>query len=142
MGKLIVAGSDGRMGCEDGTPASLGTGVVDRAACRAGLVDQLQQRERGVSLVEMDRVEGSEAQGAQSAHAANAQHDLLADTHVAVAPIEALRDVAVGGHGVGGDICVQQVERHPTDVGLPDLGLHHPVAQRGGEQTRPAVRAA
>src|ERR671937_455374 len=57
MGKLIVAGRDGRMGCEDGAPAGLGTGVVERAACRASLMDQLQQRERGMPLIEMDRVE-------------------------------------------------------------------------------------
>ena len=65
---------------------------------------------------------GLEAEGAQGAHAADAEHDLLAQAVVLVAAVEAVGD----GDAVGGvalDVGVEHVELDAADVGPPHVGL-------------------
>ena len=64
---------------------------------------------------------GFEPHCLQRAHAADAQHDLLADACIDVAAVEGIGDVAILRQHVLGDVGVEQVERDAADVELPDL---------------------
>ena len=75
-----------------------------------------------MTLVGVEHV-GLDAERPQRPHAADAQHDLLAQAVVLVAAVEAVGDVdAVGAVAV--DVGVEQVQRDATDVGPPDVGPH------------------
>ena len=66
---------------------------------------------------------GLEAEGAQGAHAADAEHDLLAQTVVLVAAVEAVGDGDAVGR-VALDVGVEHVELDATDIGPPHVRLH------------------
>ena len=59
----------------------------------------------------------------QRAHAADAQHDLLADARVDVAAVERIGDVAILRQHVLRNVGVEQVQRDAADVELPDLDV-------------------
>ena len=80
----------------------------------------------------------------QRSHATDSQHELLAEAHLATPYIQDVGDRPVGTV-VGGDVGIEQQQRHTSDVGDPD-GCLHAVARvvHGDLQRRsvPAPRAA
>ena len=58
---------------------------------RSELADALERQEAGVALVGVEHL-GFEAEGAQDAHAADAEDDLLAQAVLGVAAVEAVGD--------------------------------------------------
>ena len=59
---------------------------------------------------------GSSPMALQRAHAADAEHDLLADAGVDVAAVEGIGDVAILRQHVFGNVGIQQVERDAADA--------------------------
>ena len=114
-------------------PAGTGVWVVNTPPPRDGLdgggerqpggdelADPLEAEEPGVALVGVEHVR-LEAEGAQRPHAADAEHDLLAQAVVLVAAVEAVGDGDAVGR-VALDVGVEQVERDAPDVGPPHVG--------------------
>ena len=103
------------------TVASASSNV--RPGAGAQLPDALQAQVARVALVRVEdlglRVAGDRAVGADGAHAADADEDLLADALVLVAAVEPVGDAAQVGV-VLLDVGVEQQQRHPPDRGLPD----------------------
>ena len=86
------------------------------------LAHPLEAEEAGVPLVGVEHL-GLQAEGAQRPDTADAEHDLLAQPVVFVAPVEAVGD----GDAVGGvplDVGVQQVQADAPDVGAPHVAAH------------------
>ena len=87
----------------------------------------LERQERRVPLVHVV-ARRTQVHGAQQAHAAAAQHDLLLDPHLALAAVEVARDRAVL-FAVLRHVGVEQVERHAADARAPraqhDLATRH-----------------
>jgi len=81
--------------------------------------DALEAEEGRVALVHVED-DGLEAERAQRAHAADAEHDLLPDAVLLVAAVELVGDVLDVGR-VLGDVGVEQVQRHASHVRAPDL---------------------
>ena len=120
-------------------PAGTGVWVVNtvpaRTASRASskvepvvlgqLADPLEAEEAGVALVGVEHLgrgcAGEPAVGAQRADAADAEQHLLQQPVLAAAAVEPVGDVALGRLVVL-DVGVEQQQRHPADLGLPDLG--------------------
>ena len=75
--------------------------------------------------------------------AADAQHELLVEAHLAAADVEDVRDGAVRVVVVG-DVGVQQQHRHPADLGDPDGGGEVAAGQRDrdGQRLADAVQRA
>ena len=88
------------------------------------LADALDAEEAGVALVGVEHVRrgrtGQPAVGAQRADAADAQQHLLEQPVLAAAAVEPVGDVALGRLVVL-DVGVEQQQRHPADLRLPDL---------------------
>ena len=100
-------------------PRTASIGRVEREAGGDELADPLQPEEAGVALVGVEHV-GLQAEGPQRPHAADAEHDLLAQPVVLVAAVEAVGDGdAVGGVAV--DVGVEEVQRDAADVGPPHV---------------------
>ena len=102
---------------------SAGPHDLDRLGKRQAGVDQLanafEREEPGMTLVGVEDLR-LQPEGAQSADAADAQHDLLAQAVLDVAAVEAVGDRRdLGGVGVDGG--VEEVELDPPDVDLPDV---------------------
>ena len=141
VGEDIVAGGDRRVRGED---------AVGRRDLARDLevdiqpVDQLaaalQPQERGVALVHVPDT-GVNAQRPQRPHAANAQHDLLRDTHLVIAAIQPRGEHAVGGR-VLRHVGVHQVERDPPDLHLPDFGVDRAAWQLDANQNLAPVGVA
>ena len=70
-----------------------------------------------------------QAQRAQSAHSADAEHDLLAQPAVRLGHVQAVGDVAKV-LGIGLDVGVEQEQRHATDLRPPDGDAHVALADR------------
>src|SRR5579875_775233 len=81
------------------------------------------------------------AQSAQSAHSTNAQYNLLRNAHLAVATVEAGRQLTIGG-SIRFDIGIQQIEWNTTDLDAPDLGMDAPSRQINANQDLIAIGAA
>ncbi len=126
-------------------PAGTGVWVVKtvpaRTASRAAsksepvvgeFADALQAEEAGVALVGVEDlgrgVAGDPAVGAHGAHAADAEQHLLEQPVLAAAAVEPVGDLALRG-AVVLHVGVEQQQRHPADLGLPDGG-----AQRAGRR--------
>ncbi len=80
-----------------------------------------------------------EAQRPQHAHTADTQDDLLKDTHLLVAAVQARGQLAIPGR-VALHVGVHQIERHPSDVDLPDRDMDGPPVQVDLDRQAPAVR--
>ena len=75
-------------------------------------------------------VAGDAAVGADGPHAADAEQQLLHQPVVGAAAVQAVGDVA-GGGVVLGHVGVEQQQRHPADLGHPDLGVQRALARAG-----------
>ncbi len=96
------------------------------------LAHPLELEERRVSLVQVED-RRLEAEAAQHAHAADAEHELLPQPVLAVAAVERVGDVA-RPVGVALDLRVEQVERDAADPHAPDAEPHrHELAVVVGE---------
>ena len=100
------------------------------------LARALEAEEGHVALVHVpDR--GMDAEGVEGAHAADPEHDLLAQPHLASAHVEHAGDGPIGGV-VQGDVGVEHEHRHLADLGLPDRGLDHAAGKVDGDGEHPA----
>ena len=117
--EAVDAGRHGRVRREHAAAAHGLDGGVERQAGGDELADPLQPEEPGVALVGVEHV-GLEAEGPQGADAADAEHDLLAQSVVLVAAVEAVGDGDAVGR-VAVDVGVEQVQRDAADVGPPDV---------------------
>ena len=79
------------------------------------------------------------AHGPQGPHAADAQHHLLADSHVVVAAVQPGRDLPILG-AVLRDVGVEQIQGHTADLDAPEAGQHLAARQGDTHQQRGAVR--
>ncbi len=100
-------------------------------AGRDQLARPLHEQERRVALVEVPRG-GSDAQRPQRPDAADAQHQLLVQPHLAAAHVQDVGDGSVG-LVVEGRVGVQQQQRHTARPG--------PARPRHGPSARAARRA-
>ncbi len=105
-----------------------------------GNADALQPQEGRVPLVHVADG-GLDLEGGQRAHAADAEHDLLADAHVQVTAVQAAADNAVLG-AVDGQVRVEQVQGHAPYLHAPDMSDHRPAGILHLDGDRLAVAAA
>ncbi len=123
--KDIVAGRDRGVGGEDGGRDDALGGLLEIEPIRDPLANALQQVEPRVALVAVP-VDGVDPHGAQSAHAADTEDLLLAQSVLLVAAVQARRDGA-GPLRVAFDIGIEQIERDPADPHAPDLNANRRV---------------
>ena len=88
------------------------------------LPDPLQCQEGGVAFIHVANC-GAQAQGIQGPYAAKAQEHLLLDPQLFIAAIKLVSDISIL-RPVGRDVGIQQVQRHATHVGAPNLSYHRP----------------
>ena len=88
----------------------------------AQLADSLDRAQKAVALVEV-KDSGRHVERTQRAHAADAEHDLLAQAPVWFGDIEAVGDPSQVRR-VGLEVGVEQEERHATDLGAPHSDAH------------------
>ena len=117
----IDAGGNGRVGGENVAGARGFQSFLEIQVLVAHEPADLFQREEGrVAFIHV--VHGRpQPHGFQCPHAADSQHDLLADAGIDVAPIERIGDIAILREDVIGDVGVQQKQRDAAHVELPDL---------------------
>ena len=94
---------------------------VDAFVFHAG-ADGFEDGEAAVAFVEMQDA-GRNAHGVESAEAADAEQQLLADAHAGVAAVEARGELAIL-RGVAVDVGIEQQEVAAADVDAPDLGAN------------------
>lgn len=84
-------------------------------------------------------VAGDPAVGPDGPHAADAEQQLLHQAVVAAPAVQAVGHVP-GDRVVLGDVGVEQEQRHPADLGHPDLGVQHaPLGEADLDARRGAV---
>ena len=123
----LVARRHRRVGGEDGGGLHRGERLGQAVARLHPLARALEREERDVALVHVPDG-GVDAERAQRAHAAGAEHDLLAQPHLAAAHVERARDRAVG-RVVERDVGVEHQHRHQAHLHLPHRGVHHAAGQ-------------
>ena len=137
--EAIVAGVDRRVRREH---RALGDLLRAGPEVGAGQLHQqarvLQRREGAVALVQVQAAP-VDAGGAQRAHAAHAQQQLLADADALVAEVEAGRELAVL-LGVAVDVGVEQQQLVAPDRDLPHLRAQRLARQRHLDDDRLARR--
>ena len=117
----VDAGRHGRVSSEDVAGAGGFQRFVEGELVLAHVdADLFQREERGMALIHVEDG-GLQTHGFERAHAADAEHDLLADARVVIAAVERIGDVAVLRQDVLGDVGIQQVERDAADFDVPDL---------------------
>ena len=120
-GEALVARGDRRVDREDAVAPDPVPGRLQLVAGGDELPRPLGQQERGVALVQVpDR--RLDPEGAQHPHPADAEDELLVETHLAAADVEDVRDRPVGVV-VLGDVGVEQEDRRPADLDAPDRDL-------------------
>ena len=107
-------------------------GRVEIRAVAAEFAHAFDHHERRVTLVGVPGV-GVDADGAQHAHAAHAEHPFLAQAVVAATGVERVREFAVGGI-VALEVGVEQEQRHPAHVHAPRAHLHRAAGDLEGGQ--------
>ena len=118
----VVTGRHRRVRREDGGAPHFLERVVEGRAASREIADALQHDEGGVAFVEMpDR--RLDAQALQHPHAADAEDDLLLDARLAIAAVEARRELAIPRR-VLFEIGVEQEERDAADAHAPHGGEH------------------
>ena len=133
-----MAGGDGRVRREDRCVTHRGERIVEAHAFGDELVNPLQDHERRVPFVQMpDRRRNAER--AQRANAADAQDDFLLQPGLAIAAVQAGREVAIPRR-VLLEARIEQVQTHAADRHLPHVGQNRPIAERHGDDARCAVR--
>ena len=110
------------------------------------LADPLEAEEAGVALVGVEHLgrggAGDPGEGAERAHAADAEQHLLAQPVLGVAAVQPVGDVA-DDLAVLLDVGVEQQQRHAADLGDPDAGGQR-LARRAGRSrsSRPMPSAS
>ena len=124
----VVTGRHRCVGGEHRRAAHRGHGLVERGAALDVFADALQRDERRVAFVQVPH-RGRDAQRAQRAHAADAEDHLLLDAHLAIAAVEARRELAIPRR-VLREIGVEQEQAHAPEPNPPDRGQHRAIAER------------
>ncbi len=101
--------------------------------------DALEGQERRVPLVDV-KGGGLDVERRQRPHAADPEQDLLLQAQLAVAAVELVRDLPVGG-GVLADVGVEEVERDPTYLHPPDARVELPAGELHLDHDRGPVGA-
>ncbi len=125
------------MGREDRSPAELGDRAVEALAVPPhAAAEALELQEGRVPLVHVpDR--RLDAQRLEGARAADAEHELLGEAHLAPRRVENAGDRTVG-RVVLRHVGVEQQQRHAPDEGDPDLEMELAAAVRDRDHHRPA----
>src|SRR5690606_29981230 len=135
--EIIVTGCDGGVGREDDACGRAQGGIAEALALEQQGTRSLARGERGVTLVQVDDLR-LEAGGAERAHAADAEEDLLLQTVLVVAAIQAVGDAAILGP-VLRNVRVEQEERDAPHVGPPDARERAAVAEREIDEQARAI---
>ena len=141
--EALVAGSDRRMDREHAVAAHDVEGIVERQARGDVLPRPFREQERGMAFVQVPH-RGRQVELAQRPHAADAEHELLVQPHLATADVKDVRDRAVGVVVVR-DVGVEQQDRDPPHLGDPDGGEQLAIGQRDADReglAEPIERAA
>ena len=122
---------NGNASCPAGTGVCVVNIVVWRISSSASsndralldqIADPLQHDEAGVAFVQVEDA-GVDAERLQRADAADAEDDLLLDARLAIAAVEARRQLAIPRR-VLFEIGVEQVQRHAAEPHAPDRDEH------------------
>ena len=92
----------------------------------------LEREKGGVAFVHVEDG-GLEAHRLQGAHAADAEHDLLADAGIDIAAVERIGDIAILRQNIFGDVGIEQIERDAAHVEPPDLNVDLAGGQPDGD---------
>ena len=111
---------------------------VEGGAVLDQIADALQHDEAGVPFVQVEDAR-IRTERLQRADAADAEDDLLLDARLAIAAVEARRELAVPRR-VLLEVGVEQVDLHAADPHTPDGDQDRPVAERHRRDARFAVR--
>jgi hypothetical protein len=146
LGEPVDAGRDRGVGGEHGAGAHAGQRLVEAEPVGGQLAHPLQAEEAGVALVGVEhlgrRRAGQPAVGPDRTHAADPGQHLLGHPVLAGAAVQLVGDLPLGGL-VLLDVGVEQEQRHPPDLDLPDLGPQRAAAGDGeGDLHRGAVGLA
>ena len=136
----VVPGGHRRVGREHAARAHPAHGVRERVPARHQLSHPLHQHEGSVPFV---GVPGGWVvpQGAQHAHAADAEHPFLPQPQVGAAGVEPMGQPAVG-RIVLLEVRVQEQNRHPAHHHAPGAHAHGAPGQPYGRETGIALRPA
>ena len=118
----VVTGGHRRVGREHAGRRHRFQRGIERQAVAEVLAQQLEDQERGVAFVQVPYGR-LHAQGAQRAHAADAENHLLAHARGVIAAVEPMGDVAIG-RGVVRAVGVEQVHRHAPHLRAPHARAH------------------
>ena len=117
----IDTGGHGRVRREDVAGARRFQCLFEAEVLVAHQQANLFQRQEGrVAFVHVEH-RGSQAHSLQGAHAADSQHDLLADARVDIAAVQRIGDIAILRQNILGNVGVQQVQRDAAHAQLPHL---------------------
>ena len=117
VGEDLVAGGNGRVGGEDRIPPDQRERVLERVSGVDQQSQSLELQEDRMALVDV-KDGGGDPGRRKCPHAPDAEQQLLADAHHAIAPVEAGRDLTVGGR-VLGDVRVEQQQGHRSHCEPP-----------------------
>src|SRR5664280_2226879 len=109
-----------------------------QASFGAELADPLEPEKRGVSLVRVAHC-GPEAREIERAHAADTERQLLADPHLLVAPVEAVRDLAIA-RPIHREVRIEKEKRRAADPNAADEEMNVPLADAHTHDRRDARR--
>ncbi len=119
--EAIVPGRHGRVRGEDGMLGHVPQGFVEaEPVVLHPLANGFQRGEYTVPFVQMIHPR-RDAQRRQRLHAADAQHQFLANTGAMVAAVQPAGQLAILG-AVPFDVAIEQIQVHAADVHQPDLG--------------------
>ena len=135
--EALVPGRDRRVDREDAVAADLRPGAVEVLPGGDELAGPFGEQERRVAFVEVpDR--RREPERADRPHAADAEHELLVEAHLAAADVQDVGDRAVLLR-VLGHVRVEQQDRHAADLGEPDGDRELAVGERDAHRQRQPV---
>jgi hypothetical protein len=135
----VVTGGHGRVRCEDGHRRHPAQRLLKPDPLGHHLrADHLQRGESAVAFVEMEHPR-DDAERLQGPQAADAQEQLLADSHAGVAAVKPRGELAVLG-GVRLDVGIEQQQRVPADRHLPDACRDRRASGLDPHGDRPVVR--
>ena len=137
-GERVVPRGHGCVGREDGRASHGSERLVECHAVGDELIDPVQNDEGRVPLVQVP-YRRRDSEGAQRAHAADAENNFLLETRLSIAAIQACREIAILG-GVFLEPRVEEVEVHAADRELPHVGQNGAIAERDGDDARRAIR--
>ncbi len=112
---------------------------LERRAALDEIADALQHDKRRVAFVEVPG-RWLNAHRLERAHAADAEDDLLLDARLAIAAVEARRQLAIPGR-VLFEIGVEEKQPDAAEQHLPHRHEHRAIAERHGDDARTAVGA-